>query len=64
MEIIIEEGMLIHCPPMAPLSPQVCSRHLILSCDLTRGLASLVVRTVESSRCLRGKVRLDFIISW
>ena len=64
MEIMSFERLLIHRPSMAPLSPPVCSRHLILSCDLTRGCASLVVRTAESSRCLRGKVGLDFIIWW
>lgn len=62
MEIMSVEGLLVHRPPMAPLSPPVCSGHLILGCDLTRRLASLVVRTAESSRCLRGKVGLDFII--
>ena len=64
MEIMSFERLLIHRPSMAPLSPPVCSGHLILSCDLTRGCASLVVRTAESSRCLRGKVGLDFIIWW
>ena len=58
------ERLLIHRPPMAPLSPPVCFGHLILICDLTRGRASLVVRTAESSRCLQGKVGLDFIIWW
>ncbi|MXQ92173.1 hypothetical protein E5288_WYG012390 [Bos mutus] len=49
------ERLLIHRPPMAPLSPPVCFGHLILICDLTRRCASLVVRTAESSRCLQGK---------
>ncbi|KAL0618427.1 hypothetical protein AAY473_011089 [Plecturocebus cupreus] len=41
----LEEGAAYYTPRLAPLSPPVCSRHFLLSCDLMCGDANLVVRS-------------------